>query len=193
MTKRGMTKQGISMGAVLLVQALLGLTAAQAQTMRPGLWEVQSKMGGNPKMEEAMAKMQQQLASMPPEQRKKMQEMMGQSGVSLNPGGGMSVKTCISKEMVERGQMPHQNKGECTTTVSDKSATGMRMNFVCENPPSRGEGVYTFSGDSAYTMTMTFHSKAKAAMEGSTMASSGKWVSADCGAVKPVPMPTPAK
>lgn len=192
MFKQGLAKQGM-MKAVLLLQVLLGFSASHAQTMRPGLWDVQSKMGGNPKMEEAMAKMQQQLASMPPEQRKKMQEMMGQSGVSMNPSGGMSAKACISKEMVERGQMPHQNKGECTTTISDKSATGMRMTFVCENPPSRGEGVYTFSGDTAYTMTMTFHSKAKAAMEGSTMASSGKWVSADCGAVKPVPMPATAK
>ena len=51
-----------------------------------------------------MAQMQQQMASMTPEQRKMMQDMMGKQGVGIGAGGpcGMSVKVCMTKEMVER-------------------------------------------------------------------------------------------
>ena len=56
----------------LLAGALLALAsaAAPAQTLKPGLWEISNKAGGNPQMDQAMAQMQQQLAAMPPEQRK---------------------------------------------------------------------------------------------------------------------------
>ena len=74
-------------------------------------------------MEQGMAQMQQQLATMPPEQRKKMEEMMAKQGVKMGlPGGGMSVKVCMTKEMVERNEMPAQ-QGDCTTTSSRAAAT----------------------------------------------------------------------
>ena len=46
-------------------------TVAHAQTMKPGLWEVSSKMQGG--MGSQMAAMQEQLEKMPPQQRKMMQ------------------------------------------------------------------------------------------------------------------------
>jgi hypothetical protein len=38
----------------------LGATGALAQSTKPGLWEIQTKMGGNPQIDQAMAQMQQQ-------------------------------------------------------------------------------------------------------------------------------------
>lgn len=65
-------KRIVSVAACLLSALAL---SAHAQSMKPGLWEMQTKMqGGSGEMESAMAEMQQQMAAMSPEQRKMMQE-----------------------------------------------------------------------------------------------------------------------
>ena len=51
---------------------LLAALPAHAQTMKPGLWEVNNKLGGSPEMDKAMAQMQEQMANLPPAQRKAM-------------------------------------------------------------------------------------------------------------------------
>jgi hypothetical protein len=178
--------------AVCVALVCAGAAGAWAQSTKPGLWEIQQKMGGSPKMDDAMAKMEKQLAAMPPEQRKMMQDMLAKQGVGMAgaaPGGGMLVKVCITKEMAERQQMPSQAQGDCTTTITEKSASSMKMNFSCKNPPSSGEGVYTFMGDSAYTMHMKMNSMAGGAPQATTMDATGKWVASDCGSVKPVAAP----
>ncbi|MES2944865.1 MAG: DUF3617 domain-containing protein [Pseudomonadota bacterium] len=172
---------------------LMTLTAlpASAQSMKPGLWEVTSKMGGNPEMDKAMAQMQQQMASMPPEQRKMMEDMLAKQGVgSMGAGGGgFMAKICISKEMAERNQVPVQQQGDCKTTISDKTATGMKMAFTCTNPPSSGEGQFIFTSDSAYSMKMKVNSQVQGKAQTTTVDGTGKFVAADCGNIKPMAVP----
>ena len=89
---------------------------ASAQSLKPGLWEINNKMKNDPRMDQAMADMQKQLAGMPPEQRKQMEAMMAQRGVRMAPaaGGGMTIQMCMTKEQVERNDVPMQNG--CTMT-----------------------------------------------------------------------------
>jgi Protein of unknown function (DUF3617) len=169
--------------------AALFASVAMAQSTAPGLWAIQHKMGGNPEMEKAMANMQKQLAAMPPAQRKQMEAMMGQSGVSAAPGGGMALKICITPEMAARSELPSQTEGDCTTTITARSANTLKSTFVCRNPPTSGEGVYTFSGDKAYTAKMVMQTTRNGKPETMTMEGQGKWLSADCGAVKPIQAP----
>lgn len=64
----------------LVPMAALWLAAtASAQQIKPGLWENTSQMGGA--MGAPMAQMQQQMASMPPAQRKQMEAMLAQQGI----------------------------------------------------------------------------------------------------------------
>lgn len=165
--------------------------AAHAQTTKAGLWEVTNKLGGSPEMDKAMAQMQQQMASMSPQERKQMEAMMGRQGVSMtsNAAGAMVVKTCITKEMVDRSQLPVQTEGDCTSTVSDKTSTGMKFKFVCTKPPSSGEGQFNLLGDSAYTMKMKMNSTDKGKPVMTTMEGSGKWLASDCGTIKPPLVP----
>jgi hypothetical protein len=180
---------------VLFLAVWLSLSAialsAHAQSTKPGLWEVTSKVGGSPEMDKAMAQMQQQMANMPPDQRKQMEAMMGKQGISLSgaAGGGVQIKTCISKEMAEKSQMPMRTQGDCISTVSDKTSSGMRMKFVCTNPPSTGEGQFTFSGDSAYTMKMNVSATHQGKPQTTTIEGSGKWLGSDCGSIKPMELP----
>jgi hypothetical protein len=53
-----------------------GAGYAAAQNMKPGLWEMSTQMKGDGQMGAAMAEAQKELANMPPEQRKMMQDMM---------------------------------------------------------------------------------------------------------------------
>ena len=173
--------------------ALLGLAAfsVHAQTTLPGLWEVTQKMGGNPEIDNAMADMQKELAGMPPAQRKQMEAMLGGQGMGVPgaaAGGGTVIKTCISKDMADRSQMPMQ-KGDCTSTVLEKTRTSMKMKFACTSPPSSGEGQFTFLGDKAYTMKMTINALAQGKPQTTTLEGSGKWLGADCGAIKPMGAP----
>ena len=177
----------------LATAALLAMAAASAgaQTMKPGLWEMTNKMGGSPEIDQAMAQLQQQMANMPPEQRKIMEDMMAKKGMGMGgvSPGGIVVKACITKEMAERNQLPLQHSGDCTNTISDKTSTGMKMKFTCTNPPSSGEGQLNFLGDSAYTMKMKISTAGQGKPQVTTVDGSGKWVTSDCGNITPMAAP----
>ncbi|WP_297751329.1 DUF3617 domain-containing protein [Hydrogenophaga sp.] len=160
-----------------------------AQSTKPGLWEVTQKMGGSPQMDQAMAQMQKQMAAMPPEQRKMMQDMLAKQGMSMptpSAGGGMAVKICITPEMAARQDLPVQTEGECTNTILSRSASEMKMSFVCKNPPATGEGTFTFQGDTAYTSKMLVRATHQGKPQTMNMEGQGKWLAASCGSVKPL-------
>ncbi len=180
--------------AALAVTALLGVAVtarpAAAQTMKPGLWEIQNKMAGGgdqgAKMAAAMEKMHQQMASMPPEQRKMMQDMMAKQGLQMNPdaGVGMSTRICITKEMAARNEAPAQDQGDCKRETLQRSGNTTRFKFTCANPPSSGEGTITVNDPESYTMNMKVTGgRQRGTM---TMDAQGKWLGSDCGSVKPI-------
>lgn len=176
----------------LFTALLVCATAAGAQSIQPGLWEIHQKMGGNPPMEQAMAEMQKQMAGLSPAQRKQMETMLGQQGMALptpGAGGGMVLKVCITPEMAARSDMPTPTEGDCTNSVTSRSGNTLKMRFVCKNPPSTGEGTYTFSGDTAYAMKMVMNTTRQGKTETLTMDGQGKWLSSNCGAVKPIAVP----
>lgn len=172
----------------LLSGVTLATATAHAQSIKPGLWEMSQKMGGNAQMDQAMAQMQQQMASMSPAQRKQMEDLLAKQGMGMpaqGSGGGMTMKVCITPEMAAKQDMPMQGEGECTQTVTSRSANALKMNFVCQKPPASGEGTYTFSGDTAYTMKMVMNTTHQGKPRTTTMNGQGKWLSASCGTVKP--------
>jgi uncharacterized protein DUF3617 len=161
---------------------------AGAQSLKPGLWEITNQMrGGGAEMEQGMARMQQELANMSPEQRKMMQDMMAKQGMSVDPGGmgGRTQKICLSKEMVAKNEIPAQLEGNCKRESSSRSGNTMSMSFTCTNPPSSGQGTVTFMSPEAYSSRMTVQATVRGKPEKMEMAGSGRWVSADCGDVKP--------
>lgn len=169
----------------LLAAAVLALALpAGAQTMKPGLWEMNNKMSGG-QMDSAMAEMQKAMAGMSPAERKQMEAMMAQRGVKMAPAadGGMAVQVCMTKEQVERNDVPME-KG-CTATRNERSGNKVKFAFTCTNPPSSGEGETTFSSD-AYTSHMKIKSVVNGKPETMTIDGKGKWLKADCGNVKPM-------
>ena len=180
---------GISLAGIVAFGLIA--TPAAAQTMKPGLWEINNKMGGSgdtgAKMAAAQAEMQKQMAAMPPEQRKQMEKMMAQQGVNMAPsgaGGGMAVRVCITKEMAARNETPTQ--GDCKQEQLQKSGNTSKFKFTCSKPPSSGEGEVTMNNPESYTMKMKMTSQEKGKPEQMTMDAQGKFLGNDCGSVKPI-------
>lgn len=167
-------------------------SAALAQNLKPGLWEVTNNMQtSSGQMEQSMAQMRKDMAAMPPEQRKMMEDMMTKQGVKMGPGGpgaGTSMKMCMTKEMVEKNELPAQ-QGDCRTTHQSRSGNSMKYGIACTNPPATGEGQVVFKGPEAYTMKMVMSSMVDGKPEKMTMEGSGKWLGSDCGSIKPIMPP----
>ena len=171
----------VASAALALLASVAGGAQAQ-QKMRPGLWEHHISMKSQSgQMEAAMAEMQKSLASMPPEQRKQMEQMMAQQGVSLGPTG-QTVKVCVTKEQAEADHLPQQEG--CTQNVQRINASTMKVSFSCKGgpgePPSSGEGTVTMQGPTAYSgqFRLTTHHQGKP--ERIDMTQSGKWLSERC-------------
>lgn len=162
---------------------------AQAQAFKPGLWETNNKMGaGGGKLQEAMAMAQQHLATMDPEQRKRIEDMMSRQGVVIS-GDGVIAKMCITPEMAAKQQLPIQQHGNCSYRHAPAVGNTMAFSFSCTNPKANGEGSATFASSTAYTSTMRVTTDATGASETVNIASSGRWLGADCGGVKPIMLP----
>jgi hypothetical protein len=179
------------MKRVHLIGLLLGATlcaGASAQNLKPGLWEVTNKMkSSSGDMEKSQAQMRAKIEKMPPEKRKQMEEIMAQHGMQMGSGapGAMTSRMCMSKEMAERNEMPMQH-GDCKTTKQERKGNTMTFAFACTNPTSSGEGVYTFMSPEAYAFKMTMNTSVHGKPETMAMDGSGKWLSADCGNLKPI-------
>ena len=102
---------------LLVTTFTLGVAlSASAQSLKPGLWEISHKTQfGAGAMSDKMAAMKDQMASLPPDQRKMMEDMMAKQGVSMGAAGGVTVKTCITKS---------SRKGSTELYIVAKNFTG---------------------------------------------------------------------
>lgn len=175
------------MKRILIGLALLSMAAAgaQAQTIKPGLWELNNKVKtGDIQTDAALEMAMRQLATMPAAQRAQMEAMLGQNGVSMPKAGGdgaISVTACVTPDMAARKELPLNQKGNCTSK-SVPAAGGLDVSFSCTNPTSSGQGQIRFSDDSHYTMTMDVNTEATGSPQKVHVDSTGRWVSASCPA-----------
>ncbi|WP_426322661.1 DUF3617 domain-containing protein [Pseudoduganella sp. R-43] len=169
----------------------LAAAPAMAQTLKPGLWELDNRIASaSPEMMAIMEAAQQQMANMAPEQRKAMEQMMARHGVNLGLGanGGVKLTYCLTKDMAEKQDLPAGQPGQCTTTRTPVPG-GLNVTFNCTRPPSSGNGQVIFNGNTAYSMRMNVNSSAQGKPQNMVVEGSGRWLSADCGSVAP---PAPA-
>jgi len=175
-------------GACALVCAAL---PAAAQEMKPGLWELSNKVSSSDgQLGAAMAEAQKQLASMPPEQRKAMQQMMERNGVQMNigAGGALTSRMCMTKEMIQRKEFPVQ-EGDCKQKVTPVSGKRMKIAFSCTRPPTSGEGEMIVDSDTSYRVKMHIKSTDGGQQQVVDMDATGKWLGADCGSLRPISIP----
>lgn len=167
-----------------LITLLLTTGIVEGASIRPGVWEYTTTIKSqNGEMEKAMVQMQQQMASLPPEQRKMMEKSMAAQGVALGSKAN-SVRVCVTKENAARKFIPSSD-AQCEQTIVRQTGNSVWFKYSCKgNPPSSGEGEYTFNGDSAYKGKMTVKTKSQGRTETVQMNYTGKWISNDCKTIK---------
>ena len=181
------------MKPVILLIAVLALFPfarqgwSQDMKIRPGLWEhtftMKSQSG---EMESAMRQMQKELAGLPPEQRKMMEQMMAAQGVGIGPTG-TTAKVCITEEDAARDFVP-QNDDNCRQQVVKRTGNTIKIKFDCSgDPPSSGEGEVVLLNPKAYTGKATINTEVEGKPERMDISQAGKWLSDDCGNIKPSP------
>jgi hypothetical protein len=181
---------------MLTTASTLLATPAVAQTafakMQPGLWETTMTMKtASGEMEAKMAQMQQQMASMPPEQRKMIEDMMAKQGVGVG-GRGNTIKMCITAEQAARTEMPASQEGNCQQEVTQRSGNTVRYRFNCTGErPTSGEGEYTMTSPTAYNGRSTVLTQVKGQPEKIEMTHAGHWLGNDCGSIKPLKLNKP--
>jgi hypothetical protein len=177
----------LALGTLVAV-ATLGAGGAQAQKIRPGLWEnsVTMKSSGG-QVEGAMARMQEQLASMPPEQRAQVEAMMARQGMGMAPGKPNTARSCISPEMAARDEF-HPGDSRCKSTGHSRSGNTVRFKFSCqgEGGGGEGEGEFTLISDKETKGKMSVTTQRQGQTMRMDMESTSRWLGADCGALKPI-------
>lgn len=169
---------------ILLCAGAAFSASAQTQRLRPGLWQSSITMKGQgAQTDDALAQMQQQMASLPPEQRKMVEEMLAKQGVGIGPKG-TTVKVCLSKDDVERDEIAPRDG--CTQAVK-RSGNTMHVAFQCQgNPPSSGEGQITVLSATAYSGELSSQTIVNGKPVKTQMSQAGQWLGADCGTLQPI-------
>lgn len=171
---------------VAFATSLMVCTAGQAQSMKPGLWEIRQQTQLDPEQQVQMEEARKQMAALPPDQRKMMESMMAQRGMSIDmAGGGTAMKVCVSKEQAERNEPPVNDQNDCKHDMQRKGNV-IQMRFECGDPPSKGDGNVTITSPQAYSMAMRVTTQRDGKPHTMNMNGTGRWLNADCGALKPV-------
>ncbi len=179
-----------AMLVVVVAMMVTGLTQAAAPDIKPGLWEMKlekvSGANGMPKgvdMEKAMKQMQAQLANMPPEQRKMIEDQMNAMGVASTGAGG--IRVCLAEEDIKRNDIP-LGDDSCKTTIKTQTPKRWVASVVCTQPPTKGEVEAIFESNTSYVVKM----QGKRTEQGKTMDYNmemrASFVAADCGKLKPL-------
>jgi hypothetical protein len=176
--------------ATLLGLLLASAAATADPSIAPGLWEHRMAMkSSDPRLEKQMAEAQRAMAAMPPEQRRMMEQMMAQQGIGMGavggPGGGMTMKICITPEQAAKQELPPPGE-RCTHRITGRTANSLKFAVECPAEQARGEGETVFSGNKAYDGRFTMQRQNGGATETMQMQVQARWLGADCGSIRPM-------
>jgi hypothetical protein len=167
--------------AVALLSILCASLPAAAAGLKQGLWETTYKSD--------------QMKAMPKLSPQQI-EMMRQRGIQMPQmsDGGMVNKMCVSKEMSERDSPPTSMGGagqsDCKPQNAQRSGSSYTADLVCSGPNMTGTGKIksNFGGDN-FSSTYEFKGTSHGQPVNLHSETSGKYLGADCGTVKPYAMP----
>lgn len=156
--------------------------------VKEGLWETtlnMSGMSGMPSIPEDM------LAKLTPEQRAQMEAMMKQRGMSSN-GHTTVVKSCVTKDKIEKGMAFSDEKREnCTHTIVSSTPTHAEIKLHCEmNKDSANKAtvdsttVIDVVGPDSTKGTTHAVTTSNGHTMPSDMTFTSKYLGADCGDIK---------
>jgi Protein of unknown function (DUF3617) len=168
-----------ALGIVFSGFAVQAQTTMPAPPIKPGLWQVQMEREVNG---QKMPDMSERLKNMPPEKRAQFEAMMKQHGVGV---GGATNQICYTKEMIEHSPWA-DIQTDCKPTFSSRTSSSWKWHTSCPKSGYEADGEAVFINSENYTVKSTSVSKMGDKARNSSTTMTSKWVSADCGDVKPL-------
>ncbi len=171
MSKRYFVLSGLAVIAIATVPV-----AAIASHGKAGLWRVTTQIGGMPQM---------QMPQLTPEQMQQMRQM----GVHMPHTGprGMTSQYCMTEAEVNSDSPPPSIQKECKVSNMHRTGHTMTADMTC-NGHMHGHGHMSVTYDSPehYTGKVEFDATVEGQATHMTDTFEGKWISSDCGSVKPM-------
>lgn len=166
--------------SILACVLFFAFSSAQAQEkMKAGLWEM--------RVVSDMMKSMPKMPAIPPAQLAELKKR----GISIPEmqNGGMLQKMCITKELAEQAwsKPNHATPGNCKQSSMNRSGNSYTMEMVCDGPMLKGNATITGSmkGDSLQS-SYKFKGSSNNKPIDQHIETTGKWLGADCGDVKPI-------
>ena len=163
-------------------------TWAQNIDIKTGLWEntLSTEIAAMPAMPAMPAISEETLAKMPPAQRAQVEQMMKGRGSAGSPRA-TTTKSCITRETLSKPLYNSTDK-TCNAKLVGATANMQNVHIVCAPGGTKTEGDMTIERiDPEHvkgTMVMTSTGEAGRSMD-MKMTMNDKWISSDCGDVKP--------
>ncbi len=132
--------------------------------------------------------MNQEMASLPPEQRERMEALMKQSGVQGSHGG---FRVCISPEMAQRDAPVLDREGHCQPASIKQHGSSTDFEFSCavNGVTMNGKGQAVTLGNVIKTHTEVSTHTASGATHETRNDSEMTYLGSDCGGIKPPAAP----
>ena len=149
--------------------------------MRPGLWDVSTTS--------PLLKLVPQIS---PDQMAQLRQLAGQYGIGMPniSSGAVTGKVCVSPAMARANVMPglEQARSGCRSQNARRSGSHYQVEVTCESENVSGSG--RAEGDFKTPETFTGSSQFRGIVQGMPVdehaETSGHWLSADCGGLKPM-------
>ncbi len=133
------------------------------------------------------AELKKAMGQMSPEQQKQMMAMMGKSGLNLAPSGNGGTQICYTKDLLSQMQnLGHDPSRNCESKITEQNSKRMAMDFTCKDG-STGKGEWNFKSSNAYEGKMQFTKDGRV----SEVTQKAKFLSSNCGNIKPFAPKTP--
>jgi hypothetical protein len=190
----------MNMKSKALAISLCALAAAcastvSAQAIRPGLWQLYSstpgKSGGVDPMVDYVKRMKKEMATMAPEDRAAMEEMLAELAASKTEytKEGFRTTECISRDQANKiGRLFYKDSGTCSETLSPIEIGRMTIDIKCTRPVSTTSATVNFQGDKGYNFkSKSIIKDAQGKPITYEYEGWGKWLGSDCGKVRAAP------
>ncbi|MBP6018268.1 MAG: DUF3617 domain-containing protein [Burkholderiaceae bacterium] len=183
-----MRRSGFLYGGIAVAMCLhISMAAAQSLEQRtPGLWELRMDKGSA--VSAVLDSMAGMMESLPPAQRKQMEEMLKGSGASMSQPD--VIKQCLTPEMAARDFQPYTDDPDMTCTSTSKviSSSAAHLTFSCLSPEGKlvGQGDIWDASAKSYKSKMTMEGSVAGRPVKMDISHEGKWLGADCQGIKPI-------
>ena len=166
--------------ALAIAAAAVAALSQTAPPIKPGLWQIHTEREVNgQKMPDASERMK----TLSPEKRAQIEAMMKQHGIAAGAGGVGQV--CYTRESLERSPWA-EHESDCKTSFSSHSGSAWKWHTTCPGSSYEGDSEAIFSDHENYTIKSTSVMKMGDKVRNSRSTITGKWLSADCGGLKPL-------